>query len=233
MQFAGEVQDRRSIGQSDAVGGRNLVQADLRLGWLKAPRKVVDVANEHASSEWSEEAVTLCEEVFERAGHALRERVSVRNRFEGGVVRGGLTLTAKEDATAAVQCRLSLRLTLHRGWEIRQVEKSSRAEDGQQTGTIERKEEDATKARDAGANIRPQIELGKLGGRRKPYGLLAQSAGDDLVHPEGNYARPSRAVEGVDLQSRRQKRLDLSGRYGPVAEEKIVPALTQAPGTRG
>lgn len=130
MQFAGEVQDRWSIGQSNAVGGRNLVHANLRFGWLKAPGKVMNVANEHASSEWSEEAVAFCKEVFERAGHALRERVSIRNRFEGGVVRSGLTLTAKEEATAAVQCRLSLRVTLHGGWKIWQVKESSRAEDG-------------------------------------------------------------------------------------------------------
>ena len=54
-----EVQDGCGVGEGDAVGARDLVEADLGLGGVERPWEMVDVADEHVAEGGSEEAVTF------------------------------------------------------------------------------------------------------------------------------------------------------------------------------
>ncbi len=68
LELAGEVEDWCYIGEGNALGAGDLVEADLGLRGFERPRKMVDVADEHAAAGMGKEAVTLSEKAAERVG---------------------------------------------------------------------------------------------------------------------------------------------------------------------
>ncbi len=63
LKLSGEMEDGVGVGERDAVGAGDLIEADFGLRGFERPRKVVNVADEHAAQGGGEETVTLREEV--------------------------------------------------------------------------------------------------------------------------------------------------------------------------
>ena len=162
------------------------------------------MADKQAALGGREEAVAFREEVGEGAGVAKAERGSVWDGAIGGFKPDRVP---PQVATAAVLDLARGFGAVYDGGEVRQMEEGACAKDGQGAVAIERKEEDAAKAGDAGADVGAEIELVEGAGGRNANGGAPDGAGEDVVHGEGDDAEPGGAIEGVCFKGRREQSL--------------------------
>jgi hypothetical protein len=208
-------------GQWHSRGTCHRVGGEFGRGDLQGPGRVVDFATkDFPTSIQGVQAISLGQEMLQRAGRCLEDRISWAISDPQRCSR-----CAAIRSFALIVNRSVRVFTLHACTEIRKVKPGTGDFHGQGIRRIKAEKPDAWLS--ACFHVSTHIQFGKS----RQAGHVRCQADPHAGHPEGNNRDPSTAVEGVDLEcsrnfSSKQRRVDR-----PVREQQIMPGLRHDPRT--
>ena len=204
---------RRTAGAVESIEADHAIIPSGELDLTKRVRLVMHLSDAQPTRGVGKEQVSFREEELERAG--LRRVSLTRNTIDK--LRIVIIASAMRSVPypAIVRC-----IRVHLGMLIGQVEEGAGRPDCQRLVAIQAVEPNPGSPLFI-ENVGAEIQLQEV---TEPRNGWAES-GAHVSHEEWNDPQPGVPVEGIHLQSRWQRRLNLGGVPSPVKEGEFVPAL--------